>query len=198
MNIDEFIRSSVSFNLESPTTPLSEVYFPSIVICNMNKLRKSFIFSLLRDPELSKIEYYDLLRIIDQVFIDGRSNTTDQDLSQDEGEIVDAIFRSSVYEELFQEVITQALRPNASLGTIPIAKWHILNLVNINETTVKELKRSSVVELASQFRDRELIAQVDFAGFGAYYESRFTTDISETCVWFTPFWKQPRDMHSLQ
>ncbi|XP_059078307.1 uncharacterized protein LOC131876825 [Tigriopus californicus] len=198
MNIDEFVRSSVSFNLESPTTPLSEVYFPSIVICNMNKLRKSFIFSLLRDPKLSQIPYHDLLRIIDQVFIDGRTNTTNQALSEEEGKIIDSILQSRVYDDLFQEVLSQALKPNASLGNIPIAKWHILNLVDINEDTIAEIKRSSVVEAAAQFRDEEMITQVDFAGYGAFYESRFTTDISETCVWFTPFWERPSDMHSLE
>ena len=54
MNIMEFMRATVSFNLESPTTPLSEVFFPSIVVCNLNSMRKSFVHSLLRDPEMGK------------------------------------------------------------------------------------------------------------------------------------------------
>lgn len=198
INIDEFIRSSVTYNLDSPTTPLSEVYFPSIVICNMNKLRKSFIFSLLKDPTLSHMKFHDLLRIIDNALISGKdANVGHQDLSDEESKIIDAIFNSTVYEELFQELLTQARTPNASFCNIPIAKPHFLSSVDVNEDTLPNLKQSTVLEIASQFRERDLVVQVNFTGFGAFYSSQFTTDVSDTCVWFTPYWKEPKDMFSL-
>ena len=36
----EFSNATVSHNLHSPTVALDEVYFPSIVICNANTLRR--------------------------------------------------------------------------------------------------------------------------------------------------------------
>ena len=47
-NALDFSRATVSYNLESPTVPLSEVFFPSIALCNMNSLRKSFILNPLK------------------------------------------------------------------------------------------------------------------------------------------------------
>jgi hypothetical protein len=35
----EFRDATVAYNLESPTVPLDEVFFPSMVVCNMNTLR---------------------------------------------------------------------------------------------------------------------------------------------------------------
>ena len=51
-SIEDFIDADVSFGLDSPTVSLDEVYFPSLVICNANTLRRSFIYSLLKDPLL--------------------------------------------------------------------------------------------------------------------------------------------------
>lgn len=195
MNIDEFIRSSVSFNLESATTPLSEVYFPSIAICNMNKLRKSFIYTLLKDPALSNNDYNDLLQVIDKVFINGLDETTN--LTKKESELVNITINSPTFEKLFQESLSQAMKSNVSLGDIPISKWHYLSAFTINNETIADIRRASVIELASQFRDGEMITQIDFSGFGAFYAPSVHTDISESCVWLSPFWTEPSDVLSL-
>jgi hypothetical protein len=47
-NVLDFIEASVSFNLQSPTNTLDDVYFPSVALCNMNLLRKSFIKELIK------------------------------------------------------------------------------------------------------------------------------------------------------
>ena len=76
--------ATVSYELESPTIPLDDVYFPSVVICNMNILRKSFIMALMKDPVLkSMTTYEDLLQIIDDHFIQG----TKANLSQREEQL---------------------------------------------------------------------------------------------------------------
>ena len=48
----EYRESTVSYNLESRTVPLDDVFFPSTLICNMNNLRKSFILEVLHDPKV--------------------------------------------------------------------------------------------------------------------------------------------------
>jgi hypothetical protein len=58
--------------LESPTVPLDDVFFPSVVVCNMNSLRKSFIHDLMSDPEISKlITFREMWNLIDDVYIVG-------------------------------------------------------------------------------------------------------------------------------
>jgi hypothetical protein len=54
-----------------------------------------------------------------------------------------------------------------------------------------ELRRAYITELASQFRDEELIVNLKIKGFGMHYEGGFSTDFSESCVWMTPFIKEP-------
>ncbi len=77
-HIQEFFSSSVAYNLESPTVPLDEVYFPSVTICNMNALRKSFIQSLMMDPKINQsISYSELWKLVDQVFIEGGKEELD-------------------------------------------------------------------------------------------------------------------------
>jgi hypothetical protein len=61
----------VSYNLQSPTVSLEEVFFPSVVVCNMNTLRSSFIYSLLEDDKFKalNVSYYELKKIIHLVAI---------------------------------------------------------------------------------------------------------------------------------
>ena len=48
-----------------------------------------------------------------------------------------------------------------------------------------------------QFRDGEMIVEVKFPGYGVLYEPAFSTDISETCVWMSPYWMEPPDDRDL-
>ena len=69
----EFREATVAYNLESPTVPLDEVFFPSMVICNMNTLRRSFIGAILEDKGIQQlgVTYTELKNIIFSVFILG-------------------------------------------------------------------------------------------------------------------------------
>jgi len=81
------MEASVTYKLESSTVPLNEVFFPSVVICNMNTLRKSFIADIIKDPGLTalNVTFKELKRIVKQVYILGE----DYELSEREMEIVE-------------------------------------------------------------------------------------------------------------
>ena len=53
--LSDFLNATVSYELESPTVALDYVYFPSVTLCSMNNLRKSFIYSLMEDPVLGNL-----------------------------------------------------------------------------------------------------------------------------------------------
>jgi hypothetical protein len=59
--------------LDSATVSLDEVYFPSMVLCNMNTLRRSFIYSLIDDPKLKELNttFPELQKIVHLIFIAG-------------------------------------------------------------------------------------------------------------------------------
>lgn len=52
---------------------LEEVFFPSMVICNMNTLRRSFIYTIIEDPKLKamNVTFTELHKIVHLVFIAG-------------------------------------------------------------------------------------------------------------------------------
>ncbi len=73
----EFQNTTVKYNLESTTVSLDEVYFPSMTVCNMNILRRSFIGAILEDEGISKlgVEFGELKKLIYSVFIFGGDYT---------------------------------------------------------------------------------------------------------------------------
>ena len=79
--ISEFLEATVSYELESPTVSLEDVFFPSVVLCNMNILRQSFIMTLMKDPDLkSRTTYEELFSLVDKHFIQGiKGNLTEKE-----------------------------------------------------------------------------------------------------------------------
>ena len=79
--ISEFLEATVSYELESPTVSLEDVFFPSVVLCNMNILRQSFIMALMKDPDLkSRTSYEELFLLVDEHFIQGiKENLTEKE-----------------------------------------------------------------------------------------------------------------------
>ena len=86
--LPEFRAATVSYRLDSATVPLNEVFFPSVVVCNMNTLRRSFIQSLVKDEKLKSVNvtYSELKKIVQLVFIEGE----DLQLTPRENEVIDS------------------------------------------------------------------------------------------------------------
>ena len=67
-NTSEFLNATVQTTLDG-SVPLSEVFFPSVVVCNINQIRKSFF------EELGFYENDTLVRIMYEDFIKGTIET---------------------------------------------------------------------------------------------------------------------------
>ena len=75
------------YNIKSPTVNLDRVYFPSVVVCNMNVMRRSFITSLLNETKISqKVDFAQLHDLIEDVFLSGGKTQ----LSDNEQEVIDS------------------------------------------------------------------------------------------------------------
>ncbi len=68
-NIAEFADSSVSYDLATPTHPLEDVFFPSLVMCNFNRLRSSFVWALVNDGSLGNASYLEIRQLVERTFI---------------------------------------------------------------------------------------------------------------------------------
>ncbi len=66
-NASDFLQSSISYDLSSPTLSLDSVYFPAMVICNMNRLRSSFVWRIFRGEDFMKnISYSHAKKLIER------------------------------------------------------------------------------------------------------------------------------------
>jgi len=119
-----------------------------------------------------------------------------------------AIFRSSVYESLFEEFLSETKTNSSKILTdTKIIYWHdIHDFINVTEDKLDGLKRAFLPEIASQFRfvcfvclplskapfrDGQMLASLSFRGYGAFLQTGFSTDMSENCLWLTPYVRKP-------
>lgn len=188
----------MSYNLESPTVTLDDVFFPSVVVCNMNQLRKSFVHSLMRDPVLQNLtNYNELLHFINSHFIRG----VKQDLSPKETIVADRIFESEVYNNLYDEFVQASTSQEkiADFSNLDVYHWHSLLDMDEKERYDPKYKVAYFLEIASQFRPKEVLLHLNFNGKGINHDGGgFSTDISETCHWLTPFVLEPGDFNDLR
>lgn len=190
----------MSYNLESPTVALDDVFFPSVVVCNMNQLRKSFIQSLMTDPVLKNLTTFDdLLILVNSYYIKG----VKLDLSPEEKLITDQIFASKVFNDLYAEFIETASLADTNsipdMANVGIYKYHSLAEIDENERYDIKYKIAYFMEVATQFRHKEVLVHLQFNGAGINHDGGgFATDISDTCHWLTPFVKKPGDFLDLR
>ena len=151
-------------------------------------MRKSFGYALLKDPLLKDVALHDLLATIDTLFIKGENVNHSAEMD----DIKSRLLSSAVLDQIYSEFVEymQNKRPEVTLSNSPLMRYH--ELEDANASTVKGLKSAFIVEMSAQFRSGELIAQVNFNGFGTYLEYGFSTDVSESCIWMTPMVKRPK------
>ena len=112
------------------------------------------------------------------------------------------MFSSTIYQKMFKELLSNVYVDGVITRDwceVPIQKWHILQDVVMN-TTEEEARysRAYVTELASQYREEEFITRIQLKGSGVQFQVGFSTDVSESCQWVTPFIKPSDDMSDVR
>ena len=99
--ITEYTDSTIKVDIKDRSAPLDEAFFPSVAICNISPLRKSFIYWLADNLELEgeKISVSELFRVIAYNFF----KTSHQSISDEDTALLDRIFISSFYQKGFEE-----------------------------------------------------------------------------------------------
>jgi len=112
------------------------------------------------------------------------------------------MFKSETYFTMFEELVEGVqgdkviYRDWANIG---LTKWHVLQGVEMKTTEEKvKYSKAYVTELAAQYREAEFLLRLQFKGSGAQVRIGFSTDISESCAWISPFIKPSDDMSDLR
>ena len=111
------------------------------------------------------------------------------------------VLNSDVYTKQYEEFVKINLKEYNSTGDsdIPIYHFHSIQDVPKEERYSKDYKRAYLPEVASQFNSKEVLLSVNFKGFGINHDGGgFSTDISDTCHWMTPFVIEPEDPFDLR
>ena len=110
------------------------------------------------------------------------------------------VIDSDIYSKLYDEfVFTNKDENPTGYSDLPVFHWHSIQGVSENERQLKKYKTIYLPEIASQFRPSEMFLSIKFdSGFGINHDGGgFSTDISDTCHWLTPFVQEPEDPFDL-
>lgn len=168
---------------------MGEVLFPSAVVCNMNRLRKSFLNELMADEDISsELSYRQLWRLVEDAFILGR-NISEADESD-----IEHVLNSVTYKRMFAEFLNESMIPTEtkSPNEATVHKWNTIMKRNVTAADVESRYRTAFIpEMATQHRDGSMVAYIHFEGSAVFAIQGFSTDLSESCTWFTPYFLPP-------
>ena len=129
------------------TVPLSEVFFPSVVVCNINQVRKSFF------EELGIYDNETFIRQIYYDYIEGKSHHHEKDDSKNADERKIALHEKILKEYL--EKINETTEAEQSINWVTHQKckdMFILSKVRIQFLKSRKFLRFQSVEIQQFFR----------------------------------------------
>ena len=114
--------------------------------------------------------------------------------------VLDSAVYSNQYEEFID--INDAIEEGNSTGfsNVPVFSSHSILDVPEDEWESKKYKQIYLPEIASQFRLNDILLSLEFGPgfFGVNHDGGgFSTDISDTCHWLTPFVLEPEKTDDL-
>ena len=104
----EFTNSTIKISTEDRSAPLDDAFFPSVVVCNINPLRKSFIYWLqegLKSEGIDKATW-QLFDLIGHIYF----KTSNEDITAEDNELLKFIFDSDFYSAGFEEFYAEKLK----------------------------------------------------------------------------------------
>ena len=133
--------------MDTMTVPLSEVFFPSVVVCNINQVRKSFF------EELGIYDNETFIRQIYYDYIEGKSHHHEKDDSKNADERKIALHEKILKEYL--EKINETTEAEQSINWVTHQKckdMFILSKVRIQFLKSRKFLRFQSVEIQQFFR----------------------------------------------
>ena len=204
LNILSFVNSYTIIKIEDRTSDLSNIHFPSVAICNINPLRKSFIYWI--HENLNTTGRTDSVKNIfdaigSQYF---SSNVNSNGFGK---QLLDDILDSDFFEIEFRKFLDEKV--NKSDFSITGKKNTIFSyneqedrveqaFGEYNQTTKKLYHKTFLHELASQWKQGQMIPFIQWSGMdpddpknetgGVFLEIGFGTSFG-ICNFITPYFR---------
>ena len=88
---------------------------------------------------------------------------------------------------------------DSDFSNIFVYHYHPIMELDEEDWFSEKFKKNYFAQIASQFHweKNDVILNLQFNGVSIVHDSTFSTDISESCHWLTPFVKQPDDWQDL-
>ena len=210
-----YMASYTIINVKDRTSSLDDIHFPSLVICNINPLRKSFIYWLHQEyhEELRKkgqtedVSITDLFDVIGNLYFSADDDKGHyDDTTEKYSQILDKILDSEFFENRFKEFMNEKLNGSNFDISPPGNKLYIYHqlpdapemLGDYNEDTKKTYHKNFLRELASQWRQGQMIPYIKWDGMdpddirnetgGVFLEIGYPTSFG-LCNFITPYFR---------
>ena len=109
--------------------------------------------------------------------------------------VILGVLKSPVYTKQYEEFVNSNLiEENTTIySSVPIYHTHAVQWEE-EDLFSETCKKKFLPEVAAQFRSDEVLLMLEFKGAGMSHDGGgFSTDISDTCHWLTPFVSEPED-----
>ncbi|XP_023327060.1 uncharacterized protein LOC111700406 [Eurytemora carolleeae] len=207
LTVDQFIKARTAISITQRAKPLDDVFFPSLVVCNISPFRKSFVYFVHESLKKMGVkvpiqDIYSLGRLLMEEFVMGREHN----ITQERQELLDTIINSNFFEEYFRKFLNENDNPrivNMTNGKL-INYDQIRAARSIAGNYTKENKalyhKNFFANLASQWEIEQLVTYIQWNGFDStqinntkstFQQLGFGTDYG-VCVWLSTYYTNPQ------
>ena len=193
-NITAYTNSVTTIKTVDRTANLSDAFFPSVVICNINQLRKSFIYWLhdnIRQnkslTDRSTIKVVDVFSLVKNHYF-----RVEHEISENHEDLLERILESKFFEEKFEQFYQRNLEALKSLVDAEENLRYYSNVYPaeligvLSESTKKAYHKSYLQALAGQWTIGQMIIMMRWKGKGGiFFQPDYSTDYG-VCNWITP------------
>ena len=196
-NITAYEASLTTIKTVERTADLNDAFFPSVVICNINQLRKSFIYWLHENlhqnrsfNDNSTISVEDVFSLVNHHYF--RVENEKNEESEKHEDLLELILGSKFYEKKFEQFYQRNLDALKFLVP-PENKLYYYNNVYpaeligvLSNSTRKAYHKSYFQAMAGQWMIGQMILFMRWKEKGGiFYQSDYSTDYG-VCNWITP------------
>ena len=204
---DLYLNSFTKINIEDRSAGLEDTYFPSVVVCNINPLRKSFIYWLRENIErsgLANVSSKDTFDLISQYFSPQILHT------EQTKQLTEKILESEFFREYFEDFRNEKKNTEDINITTEMNKIFLYDFINdeedlrerlgeYSESTRKTYHENFLHQLASQWKIGQMIPHIRWNGMdpddrlgsgfgGVFLELSFGTNYG-VCSFISPFYR---------
>ena len=175
LNVIIFLNSYTIINIEDRTSDLDNIHFPSVAICNINPLRKSFIYWIhdgLTAAGRTDVSVGDIFDAIGSQYFSSNENADELEDEKNQ-KLLDDVLESDFFEIEFRKFLEEKInKSNYSIS----GKKNTVFSYNQQEDSVQDAfgeygpsnkklyHKTFLQELASQWRQGQMIPFIQWSG----------------------------------